>query len=181
MRALRESPPLPGVTGVQVYTDGVPPTLDKVWSEGPDHAIGEWSNTLLTTWRTVVTIDALEVSRIASHDLHSRYPDGIVVFNVIPGVMPIPPMEVRRKASRVLGETGDHVLCTTTVIQGEGFWVSAARAAVAGITLFSRAPHPHKVFGTISDGAKWAAPNLVGDPEPNHLVTVAEQLLAHGV
>ena len=159
----------------------VPPALEKVWSQGPDHAIGEWSNTLLTTWRTTVTIEALEVSRIGSHDLHSRYPDGIVVFNVIPGVMPIPPNEVRKKASSVLGETGGHVLCPTTIIQGEGFWVSAARAAVAGITLFSRAPHPHKVFGTISDGAKWAAANLDGDPEPRNLMAVAEQLLVQGV
>ena len=159
----------------------MPPRLRKVWSQAPGHAIGEWSNALLTTWRAPVNVEALEVSRVASHDLHARYPDGIVVFNVIPFAIPLPENVARKKASDVLGETGGHVLCTTTIIAAQGLWGSAARAAVATITLFSRAPHPHKVFGTIEDGAKWAAPNLIGrDETAADLAAVAEQIVTTG-
>lgn len=157
------------------------PRLAKVWSKAPGHAIGEWSNALLTTWRAPVSVDALEVTRVASHDLHARHPDGIVVFNVIPFAIPLPEQGARKKASDVLGETGGHVLCTTTIIGAVGMWGSAARAVVATITLFSRAPHPHKVFGSIDEGAKWAAPNLLGDAETAaDLAAVAEQLVATG-
>ncbi len=163
------------------YHLGVEARLGRVWSEAPDHAIGEWDNTLLTTWRDTVTVEALEITRIASHALHDQHPGGIVVFNVIPQVVPIPSSEVRKKASDVLGETGGHVLCTVTVVGGNGFWTSAARAVVATITLFSRAPHPHRVFATIEEGAAWAAPKLASEQDADALVAVARELLTRGV
>ncbi|MEM6992369.1 MAG: hypothetical protein AAF721_17790 [Myxococcota bacterium] len=150
--------------------------LGKVWSQTPDHAIGEWNNTLLTTWRDTVTVEALEITRVASHDLFARNPGGLLVFNIIPHAVPIPPTEVRKKASDVLGETGGHVLATVTVIEGEGFWTSAARAAVATITLFSRTPHPHRVFPTIEDGARWGEDKLAEGGTAELLVAVAQQL-----
>lgn len=134
-----------------------------MWSVTKDHAIGEWRNVLLTGWRGDITVDALEVTRVASHDLHTRHPAGLVVFNLVRTLIPVPDAPVRRKASSVLGETGGHVLCTATVIEGEGFWVSAARAVVATITLLSRASHPHRVFATIAEAAVWAEPHVSGD------------------
>lgn len=154
--------------------------LGRVWSEGPDHVIAEWSNVLLTTWRRTVTSEGLEVSRVASHDVYSRNPGGVVVFNIVDHAVPIPPTSVRTKASDVLRETGGHVLCTVTVIEGEGFWASAARAAVATITLFSRAPHPHRVFGSVGAGATWAAEHLLAGQSEDTLVRVAAQLRERG-
>ncbi len=48
----------------------------------------------------------------------------------------------------MLNATADHVRLTATVVPGEGFWASTARAAIATITLLSKARHPHKVFAT---------------------------------
>ncbi len=149
-----------------------------MWSETPDHAIGEWRNVLLTVWRGDITVGALETSRVASHDLHARHPDGLVVFNVVSHLIPVPDGPVRRKASSVLGETGGHVRCTATVIEGEGFWVSTARAVVATITLLSRASHPHRVFATIDEAAQWAETFVVGDgARATELGSVARALL----
>jgi hypothetical protein len=142
-----------------------------------DHVVGEWKNVLLTGWRGDITVAGLEVTRVASHDLHGRYPDGLVVFNVVRTLIPVPDSPVRHKASAVLAETAGHVLCTATVIEGEGFWASAARAVVATITLVSRASHPHKVFATIEESADWAEPYVVdGGPRAAELATAAAAL-----
>lgn len=154
--------------------------LGKVWSADEGHTIAEWRNVLLTRWRATPTVEALEVSRVASHDLVSRNKGGLVVFNVIRHGLTLPPQEVRHKASAVLGETGGHVLCTATIIEGEGFWASAARAMLATITLMSRAPHPHRVFGTVLDAAQWSNRWVIGDDaSPAALTAIAALLDEH--
>ncbi|MBX7081445.1 MAG: hypothetical protein K1X88_19750 [Nannocystaceae bacterium] len=151
-----------------------------VWSTDRHHTIAQWRNVLFTVWRQEITVAALEASRVASHDLARSHAGGLLVFNVVREGLPIPGGEVRRKASSVLGETSGHVRCTATVIEGEGFWTSAARAIVASITLLSRAAHPHRVFATIDEAATWAMKHVVGEPAASELASVAASLREAG-
>lgn len=133
----------------------------RVWSRDERHTIAQWANVLVTHWSDTPTVVGLEGCDEASFDLAARYPDGIVVFNIVTSGIRLPEPEVRKKSSEVLAKTGGHVRCTATCILGEGFWASTARAMVAGITLLSRQRHPHKVFGIIAEAAQWVEPKLL--------------------
>ncbi len=136
---------------------------ETLWSLGTNHRIVQWRNVLFTHWFAPITSEALAKCESASFDLASRHPGGLVVFNVVEYGIELPSTTVRRKASAVLAATEAHVLCTATVICGEGFWASAGRAMVATITLFSKARHPHKVFATPEEGAQWSADHVKPD------------------
>jgi hypothetical protein len=139
--------------------------------------VAQWCNVLITHWSDTPTVPPLEVCQKASFELASRFPPGIVVFNVITSNITLPSAEVRKKSSEVLATTGGHVRCTATIILGEGFWASAARAMLAGITLMSRQRHPHKVFGSIADAAAWCEPRLLPEgTRPADLVAVLARL-----
>jgi hypothetical protein len=149
----------------------------RVHRAGEDHCVATWNNVLLTTWRGGINANGLESTHGISFDLAARFPDGIVVYNVIEQGIPMPSNEIRRRASEILHETGGHVCKTSTVVLGDGFWVSTARAAIATITLFARTPHPQKVFASLADGAGWVEDDLVGAwATAGGLVAVGERI-----
>lgn len=152
---------------------------ERICSEGLDHRVIQWRNVMFTHWFSPVTVAGLAACETASFDLASRYPAGVVVFNVIEFGLQIPDTPARKKASAVLASTSAHVLVTTTVVPGEGFWASAARAAVATITLLARAGHPHRVFSTTDDGARFVLPFVAPERTPLRHVQSALSRLAH--
>ena len=129
---------------------------------GEDHCIATWNNVLLTTWRGAINPDGLESTHGLSFELAARYREGIVVYNIVEKGIPMPSNELRKRASEILHATGGHVRKTSTIVLGDGFWVSTARAAIATITLLARTPHPQKVFASLVDGADWVAGDLFG-------------------
>lgn len=148
------------------------------WSAGDNHRIVQWRNVLVTHWFAAVTSAALDRCESASFDLVKRHTGGIVVLNVVDYGLPMPTNDVRKRASDVLAATGEHVLCTATVVRGDGFWASAGRAMVATITLFSRARHPHKVFATPTEGATWCADKVSPVGSTEHFARSMERLTA---
>lgn len=152
---------------------------ERICSEGVDHRVVQWRNVMFTHWFAPVSVAGLAACETASFELASRYPAGVVVFNVIELGLQIPEAAARKKASAVLASTSAHVLVTTTVVPGEGFWASAARAAVATITLLSRAGHPHKVFQTTDDAARFVLPFVMPEATPLHHIQRALGRLAH--
>ncbi len=150
---------------------------ERICSEGADHRVVQWRNVMFTHWFAPVSVAGLAACETASFDLASRYPKGVVVFNVIEFGLQIPDTAARKKASAVLASTAAHVLVTTTVVPGEGFWASAARAAVATITLLSRAGHPHRVFATTDEAAGFVLPFVAPEHTPlGHLQSALGRL-----
>lgn len=142
-----------------------------------EYCVATWRNVLLTNWRAKVRADPLESTRSLSFALRDRYPTGIVVYNVIEHGIPMPDPDVRELASEILGQTGGHVLCTATMIIGEGIWAGMARAALATISLFARTPHPQKVFAELAEAADWVAPNVSpAGTDPGELTRVAARV-----
>lgn len=152
---------------------------ERICSEGADHRVVQWRNIMFTHWFAPVSVAGLAACETASFDLASRHPAGIVVFNVIEFGLQIPETAARKKASAVLASTSPHVRATTTVVPGQGFWASAARAAVATITLLARAGHPHKVFTTTDEAARFVLPFVAPEDTPMHHVQRALGRLAH--
>ena len=152
---------------------------ERICSQGDDHRVVQWRNVMFTHWFAPVSVAGLAACETASFDLASRHPRGVVVFNLIEFGLQIPQAAARAKASAVLASTSGHVRVTTTVVPGEGFWASTARAAVATITLLARAGHPHKVFRTTDDAARFVLPFVAPDPTPLHHLQRALGRLAH--
>ncbi|MGH1341534.1 MAG: hypothetical protein ACRBN8_08290 [Nannocystales bacterium] len=152
---------------------------ERICSEGVDHRVVQWRNVLFTHWFAPVSVGGLAACESASFDLASRNPMGVVVFNVIEFGLQIPDPAARKKASAVLASTSGHVRVTTTVIPGEGFWASAARASVATITLLSRAGHPHRVFSTTNDASHFVLPFVTPEKTPRAHLQSALSRLAH--
>jgi len=174
-----------GPVAVPRAVSGSPSTLllldddERICSEGADHRVVQWRNVMFTHWFAPVSVGGLAACETASFDLASRNPAGIVVFNVIEFGLQIPDAAARKKASAVLASTSAHVQVTTTVVPGEGFWASAARAAVATITLLSRAGHPHRVFSSTDDGAGFVLPFVAPEHTPLHHIQHALGRLSH--
>jgi hypothetical protein len=139
-------------------------TSAQVYDEAAGHRVMLWRNMLLTQWFAPVTEAGLTASEAGSFELAAQHPRGVAVFNVIEYGLKLPDAAARRKASSVVRATAGHVRAATTVVPGEGFWASSARAAVATITLLSGAAHPHKVFATLEKGRAFIRPYV--DPEP---------------
>jgi len=168
--------------GFPVEIDPSPSTVlrleddERVFAEGADHRVVQWRNVLFTHWFGPVSEVGLTASGAASADLSRRH-EQLLVLNVIDYGLSIPSPSVQKKASSVLAETAGHVAATATVVPGEGFWASAARAAVATITLLSKARSPHKVFATTDDAAQWALPHVRPQHTPLlHLQRALERL-----
>ncbi len=157
--------------GFPVEIDPSPSTVlrleddERVFAEAEGYRVVQWRNVLLTHWRAPVSMEGLDACDEASFDLAERYAK-VMVLNVIQYGLEIPPSEVRKRATAVLAKTADHVAAVATVLPGEGFWASAARAAVATMTLLSRARHPHKVFGTTDEAARFVHPHVLPEHTP---------------
>ena len=157
---------------LRLHTDAV------IWAETPGHRVMQWRNVLFTQWFAPVTEAGLAASETGSFDLASRHPDGLAVFNVIEYGLQLPDSAARRKASAVVRATAGHVRAATTVVPGEGFWASTARAAVATITLLSGAGHPHKVFAQLEAARAWIRGFV--NPEPVTSLEMDQVLLRLG-
>jgi hypothetical protein len=88
-----------------------------------------------------------------------------------------PDQATRDVASQFSHRLAEHHIASATVIEGEGFRASAARAAYAGILLFARSPVPHKAFATVEQAADWLTDRVNLPPgERFELVTAAHEL-----
>lgn len=105
-------------------------------------------------YRGPVDVAALDATIRASNELKRQFPDGIWAFNVTEPMLSIPDREFQKKASEATKSVEDHLLGTVVVLPGEGFWVSAARAFVAGLMLLSPLRRQREIASSISEGAK---------------------------
>jgi hypothetical protein len=121
------------------------------------HVCGTMRNLLVCLWRDTPTLEALDGVLQATRALIARCPTGIGVLGVAPGDMPLVGGAARRRAVAMLAETGGHVRCMATVIEGSGFRAGATRSVMSAITLLARQPCPAKIFGDVDEAATWQA------------------------
>jgi hypothetical protein len=61
----------------------------------------------------------------------------------------------RKQITRMMQDAVGRTAAWTVVIEGSGFWASAARSIAAGIRLASRSAYPLKVASTLDEGIRW--------------------------
>ena len=86
--------------------------------------------------------------------------DQIAISISLPKV-PVPDEKVRAHAARLLRERADKVKLSVTVIEGDGFWLSAGRMVMTALTQLSGAKHKTIIAKTVDEAATLAHPLVV--------------------
>lgn len=115
-------------------------------------------NTVIGVWfdaPTLVRLKALDDARRAAH---AASPKGAGLMNVIVGGKPNFSSEVRAEVKRQ-GETPHgKELGAAQVVLVPGLTGTAVRAFLTGTLLFAKNAEQRKVFASMPDAARWAAP-----------------------
>lgn len=108
-------------------------------------------------WRGAMTPDAVEAVGALLHRTAARSPSGVAFITTASFRAPIPSAEARARIVEIYGELGSRLVAVAQVVEGDGFWASAALCFIAGIGLLHRHAHANKVFGNIGDATDWIA------------------------
>jgi hypothetical protein len=122
-----------------------------------DHLVATWRDVLVVNWRVEVTMHAVRRLRSVLGEFAAARPAGIATFVVLDAGALVPGHEPRNETASVLRQFEAHTLASCVVIDGQGFRAAAFRSVIAGLSLITRVPYPHRVFGTIDAASDWLA------------------------
>jgi hypothetical protein len=137
-----------------------------------DYAICAVHNVLVFIWHGDITRASLESSREAGLEMNRRFPKGIGSFIVAREGIPLPSANVREMSEANMREASQWVREAAIVIEGEGFWSSAARSVYTAMVLFSRVPYGQKVFSEVRPAGAWLGQTLEDAPPPAEIERV---------
>ncbi len=118
---------------------------------------------VFVVWRGTVTAEATERVAALLHRTAAAHPGGIGFITIAQFRAPIPSATIRARIVEVYGALGSTLKGVAQVVEGSGFWASAALCFIAGLGLLHRHSHAMKVFGRHDEAADWIA--ALGLPE----------------
>ncbi len=145
------------------------------FGRGEGFVVATWRNLLLMVWTKNVSVEGLEVCARAGETIQRRTPNRQVAVSITLPNVPIPDEPTRARASKLLKDTADQVLASVTVLEGEGFWLSAGRMAMTAMTAFSRSPSKTKIAKSIDEAIPIVTPHLVPTATASELADVLRE------
>ncbi len=115
------------------------------------HAVGP---VVFVVWRGEVTLDAVEEVSVLLHETAHEYRE-VAFITIAQFKAPIPSASVRGQIVQTYAELGEKLVGVAQVVEGEGFWASAALCFIAGLGLLHRRGHAMKIFGRVPEGLAW--------------------------
>jgi hypothetical protein len=144
-----------------------------------DQTLATWRNLVIVVWSGTVTVPALRSVETASRDVLQRFPQGNCAVSLTLEETPMPGAEVRRVGSELARDLGPRSLASATVIEGSGFFASAARSVIAGVMLVSGVRATQRVFSSIDEVGGFIAPHIAaGRATPHEVVGVVRAIRA---
>ncbi len=107
------------------------------FQSGPGYVVSTWRNVLLMLWMDKITSASLDVTERAGKMLERQYKNDQVAVSMSLPTVPLPDDDVRKHAARLMRERGDAVRLSVTVIEGDGFWLSAGRMVMTALVTLS--------------------------------------------
>lgn len=117
--------------------------------------LATWRNVLLNVGKGNPSKEFIDQVLQHAEDLLSVYPDGIVLMLLIYDGGGVPGGKGRGRATQMLREIGPRLQALAAVIEGAGFWASAARSILTGLALMSRSRFPLRTFSEMNEAARW--------------------------
>jgi hypothetical protein len=121
--------------------------------------VASYGNLLISCWRESVDVADVRSLFPTTERLLLVHTGGIGTMNLIAENC-VAPQDSREVGGKQIRDLGPRLLCTTNVLLGAGFWVSAARAITSMISLISRRPLPTLITASVDDATRWQAPLL---------------------
>ncbi len=133
-----------------------------VYESGQGYVISTWRNALLMMWTGAITSHALDGTERAGKMLERHYPPGtqVAVSVTVPGV-PIPDDEVRKHAARLLRERSEQVCISVTVLEGDGFWISAGRMVMTALVGLAGGKGRTNIVKNVEEAALLVQPHVL--------------------
>jgi len=110
---------------------------------------------MIACWSKQGTVLSLQLLMRVREALDQQHPEGISVVWLVADRAGLPPPEARTTAKELLDRFREKRAALAFVLFGEGFWVSAMRAAITGVQALSRNKNPLKIFSRVDEVADW--------------------------
>ena len=122
----------------------------------PQHRIAEWEDVCLFMWMNGVTLEGLAAARESHLAVAERYGKACSITYARTG-SPLPAPGARQEAARLMREVASTQAYSIVVLEGNGFWASAARGAITAIQVLSMNIYPLRVSSSIPAGTQLLA------------------------
>jgi hypothetical protein len=161
-------------------TDVSAPQEVSIRFEAPGCVMGHWRNIVFTVWATPATLPLIEeLEKLSRHVLRDNVKVSTVQL-LINGAA-VPPSEARVALNDLIVRYTDQLACFVTLVEGSGFWASALRSFLTGLSVVQRRSFKTKTCATVPELASWFAPAHAHETgvqvEPQQLVAMITSLL----
>jgi len=136
-------------------THTVPTELVLQDSEPGSYSFYSWQNIVIACWSTHGTGPAMQRFARVRDALDRRHPTGVSVVWLIADRAGLPTPEARASAQQLIERYRERRAALAVVIFGEGFWLSAMRAANTGVQSQLRDKVPMQTFNRLEDVVAW--------------------------
>jgi hypothetical protein len=128
------------------------------FASGEGYVVATWRNTLLMMWTGAITSAGLDATERGGKLLERQYKENQVAISISLPKVPIPDEKIRAHAARLLRERAPFVKLSVTVIEGDGFWLSAGRMVMTALTTLSGGKHKPIIAKSIDEAVGHAHP-----------------------
>jgi hypothetical protein len=128
------------------------------FAAGEGYIVSTWRNALLMLWTGAITSVGLDATERAGKMLERQYKANQIAISISLPKVPVPDEKVRTHAARLLRERAGFVKISVTVIEGDGFWLSAGRMVMTALTTLSGGRHKTVIAKTVDEAVALAHP-----------------------
>lgn len=128
--------------------------LKLVDSEPGKFAFYTWQNITIVVWPSLATAPAVARLAVVLQSMAEAHPKGMANVQIIPGSAAVPTPEARKGFVELIGKHSKDFSSVEVILLAGGFWASAMRAAVTGISMVVPHPFPLRMHGKMSEAAR---------------------------
>lgn len=143
----------------------------------PRMTSAHWNAVHIMIVHDAVTVDDLEQAVRTHHALGQEYPSATASFVYVKAGTALIDGPARRAAGRLFHELHPSIRAGATVIDGHGFWASAARSAMTAVLFVAMQSYPYRVFGRTDQAASWLLKTADMPQDASALVQAVEHLI----
>ena len=130
------------------------------YARGAGYIVSTWRNALLILWSGAITSEGLDASERAGKMLERQYKGEQIAISISLPSVPIPDDKARAHAARLMREREGLVRLSITVIEGDGFWLSAGRMVMTALVALSGSKSKPVIAKTIDEAATHVHPHI---------------------
>ncbi len=138
----------------------------KEFARGTGYVVATWRNVLMIMWSGPITTDGLDASERGGKMLEREYKGEQIAISISLPSVPIPDDKARAQAARLMREREGLVRLSITVIEGDGFWLSAGRMVMTALVGLAGSKSKPVIAKTIDEAATHAHPYV--SPKTTH-------------